>query len=68
MVVLQLISQAFQYRGAFTAPQWTSTCPGHELRGLKMGSDGTRGKKGDAVLEGGQYVAVVVDGKMKTYG
>lgn len=49
---------------------------GHELRGLEQNPDTkskwaamTReGRKVMQFLEGGRYVAVVVDGKMKTYG
>jgi hypothetical protein len=49
---------------------------GHEVRGLEQNPDtksrwaamARQGKKVMQLLEGGQYVAVVVDGKMKTYG
>ena len=49
---------------------------GHELRGLEQNPDtrsrwakmAREGKKVMQFLEGGRYVAVVVDGKMKTYG
>ena len=49
---------------------------GHELRGLEQNPDtkskwaamARDGKKVMQFLEGGRYVAVVVDGKMKTYG
>lgn len=49
---------------------------GHELRGLEQNPDtkskwaamARDGKKVMQFLDGGQYVAVVVDGKMKTYG
>ena len=49
---------------------------GHELRGLEQNPDtksrwakmARQGKKVMQFLEGGRYVAVVVDGKMKTYG
>lgn len=48
----------------------------HELRGLEQNPDtkskwaamARQGKKVMQFLEGGRYVAVVVDGKMKTYG
>lgn len=48
----------------------------HELRGLEQNPDANskwaamarEGKKVMQFLEGGRYVAVVVDGKMKTYG
>jgi hypothetical protein len=48
---------------------------GHELRGLEQNPDtksrwakmAREGKKVMQFLEGGRYVAVVVDGKMKTY-
>jgi hypothetical protein len=47
----------------------------HELRGLEQNPDtkskwaalARQGKKVMQFLEGGKYVAVVVDGKMKTY-
>jgi hypothetical protein len=49
---------------------------GHELRGLEQNPDTKSkwaamahgGKKVMQFLDGGRYVAVVVDGKMKTYG
>jgi hypothetical protein len=49
---------------------------GHEVRGLEQNPDAKsrwaamarQGKKVMQFLEGSQYVAVVVDGKMKTYG
>jgi hypothetical protein len=49
---------------------------GHELRGLEQNPDtksrwakmAREGKKVMQFLEGGRYVAVVVDGKMKAYG
>jgi hypothetical protein len=49
---------------------------GHELRGLEQNPDtksrwakmAREGKKVMQFLDGGRYVAVVVDGKMKTYG
>jgi len=49
---------------------------GHELRGLEKNPDtkskwaamARDGKKVMQFLDGGRYVAVVVDGKMKTYG
>jgi len=49
---------------------------GHELRGLEQNPDtkskwaamARDGKKVMQFLDGGRYVAVVVDGKMKTYG
>jgi hypothetical protein len=49
---------------------------GHELRGLEQNPDtksrwakmAREGKKVMQLLDGGRYVAVVVDGKMKTYG
>jgi hypothetical protein len=49
---------------------------GHELRGLEQNPDtkskwaamARNGKKVMQFLDGGRYVAVVVDGKMKTYG
>jgi hypothetical protein len=49
---------------------------GHDLRGLEQNPDtksrwakmAREGKKVMQFLEGGRYVAVVVDGKMKTYG
>lgn len=49
---------------------------GHELRGLEQNPDtksrwakmAREGKKVMQFLEGGRYVAVVVNGKMKTYG
>jgi len=49
---------------------------GHELRGLEQNPDtksrwakmAQEGKKVMQFLEGGRYVAVVVDGKMKAYG
>ena len=49
---------------------------GHELRGLEQNPDtksrwakmAREGKKVMQFLEGGRYVAVVMDGKMKTYG
>lgn len=49
---------------------------GHELRGLEQNPDTTSkwaamardGKKVMQFLDGGRYAAVVVDGKMKTYG
>ena len=48
----------------------------HELRGLEQNPDtksrwtkmAREGKKVMQFLEAGRYVAVVVDGKMKTYG
>ena len=48
----------------------------HELRGLEQNPDtksrwakmAREGKKVMQFLDGGRYVAVVVDGKMKTYG
>ena len=48
---------------------------GHELRGLEQNPDtksrwakmAREGKKVMQFLDGGRYVAVVVDGKMKTY-
>jgi hypothetical protein len=48
----------------------------HELRGLEQNPDtkskwaamARQGKKVMQFLDGGRYVAVVVDGKMKTYG
>ena len=48
---------------------------GHELRGLEQNPDtksrwaemARQGKRVMQFLEGGRYVAVVVDGKMKTY-
>jgi hypothetical protein len=48
----------------------------HELRGLEQNPDtkskwaamARDGKKVMQFLDGGRYVAVVVDGKMKTYG
>jgi len=48
---------------------------GHELRGLEQNPDtksrwavmARQGKKVMQFLEGGRYVAVVVDGKMKAY-
>jgi hypothetical protein len=48
---------------------------GHELRGLEQNPDtksrwammARQGKKVMQFLDGGRYVAVVVDGKMKTY-
>ena len=48
----------------------------HELRGLEQNPDtksrwakmAREGKKVMQFLEGGRYVAVVVDGKMRTYG
>ena len=48
----------------------------HELRGLEQNPDtksrwakmARGGKKVMQFLEGGRYIAVVVDGKMKTYG
>ena len=48
----------------------------HEIRGLEQNPDtkskwaamARDGKKVMQFLEGGRYVAVVVDGKMKTYG
>jgi hypothetical protein len=48
---------------------------GHELRGLEQNPDtkskwaamARDGKKVMEFLDGGRYVAVVVDGKMKTY-
>src|SRR5215470_10283305 len=49
---------------------------GHELRGLEQNPDtksrwaqmAREGRKVMQFLEGGRYVAVVVDGKMKAYG
>lgn len=49
---------------------------GHELRGLEQNPDtkskwaamARDGKKVMQFLDGGRYAAVVVDGKMKTYG
>ena len=49
---------------------------GHELRGLEQNPDtkskwaamARDGKKVMQFLDGGRYIAVVVDGKMKTYG
>jgi hypothetical protein len=49
---------------------------GHELRGLEQNPDtksrwakmAREGKKVMQFLDGGGYVAVVVDGKMKSYG
>lgn len=49
---------------------------GHELRGLEQNPDtrskwaamARQGKKVMQFLESGRYVAVVVDGKMTTYG
>jgi hypothetical protein len=49
---------------------------GHHLRGLEQNLDtksrwaklAREGKKVMQFLDGGRYVAVVVDGKMKTYG
>jgi hypothetical protein len=49
---------------------------GHEVRGLEQNPDtksrwakmAREGKRVMQFLEGGRYVAVVVDGKMKTYG
>jgi hypothetical protein len=49
---------------------------GHELRGLEQNPDtksrwakmAREGKKVMQFLDGSRYVAVVVDGKMKTYG
>jgi|SRR5215469_12249756 len=49
---------------------------GHELRGLEQNPDtksrwakmARAGKKVMQFMEGGRYVAFVVDGKMKTYG
>jgi hypothetical protein len=49
---------------------------GHDLRGLEQNPDtkskwaamAREGKKIMQFLDGGRYVAVVVDGKMKTYG
>jgi hypothetical protein len=49
---------------------------GHELRGLEQNPDtksrwakmAREGKKVMQFLDAGRYVAVVVDGKMKTYG
>ena len=49
---------------------------GHEFRGLEQNPDtkskwaamARDGKKVMQFLDGGRYVAVVVDGKMKTYG
>ena len=49
---------------------------GHELRGLEQNPDtkskwakmAREGKRVMQFLEGGRYVAVVVDGKVKTYG
>ena len=48
----------------------------HDLRGLEQNPDtksrwaemAREGKKVMQFLDGGRYVAVVVDGKMKTYG
>ena len=48
----------------------------HELRGLEQNPDtksrwakmARKGKRVMQFLQGGRYVAVVVDGKMKTYG
>jgi hypothetical protein len=48
----------------------------HELRGLEQNPDtkskwaamARDGKKVMQFLDGGRYVAVVIDGKMKTYG
>ena len=48
----------------------------HELRGLEQNPDtkskwaamAREGKKVMQFLDGGRYVAVVVDGKVKTYG
>jgi hypothetical protein len=56
--------------------QVDSEFDGHELRGLEQNPDtksrwakmAREGKKVMQFLEAGRYVAVVVDGKMKTYG